>query len=155
MNVCVREVNYRGGYKNMWVATDLKTGVTGRSVKGSEEAVVNLKRNLKKILEDPKKDIPVKREKDRDEISLESVEDLYKFLQGKVPHCLTLREPPKLSKRAAFAVIYYLQEIMHLIPDHYERCNICGVLYDIEQEGGSDERNNYCDYHLPQKDNDA
>lgn len=85
----------------------------------------------------------------RDEIPLEDVKALFTFLQGKVPDCLILEHPPRLSPEEAFSVIYYLQEIMHLLPDTYERCKVCGILFDSDYDGGSDETGCYCDYHLP------
>lgn len=72
----------------------------------------------------------------RDEISLEQVEALYEFLQGELPPQLHMSRHPHLSGRMAFRVIYYLQEVMHIIPDRYERCITCGAIYDSECEGG-------------------
>jgi len=71
----------------------------------------------------------------REKISLEDVEKLYRYLQGDVPENLTIKCPVKLSSRKAFEVIYYLQEIMCILPDHYGRCRTCGDLYDSENEG--------------------
>jgi len=79
-----------------------------------------------------------------DEISLEEVEKLYKFLQGELPPQLHMSRHPHLSERMAFRVIYYLQEIMGILPDRYERCITCGTLYDSYNEGSS-ERGNHCD----------
>ncbi len=72
-----------------------------------------------------------------EDITLEEVEKLYKFLQGEVPDSLTLRETPNLTANQAFAVIYYLQEIMGILPDKYEQCQIpgCGELFDSAEEG--------------------
>ena len=72
-----------------------------------------------------------------DDITLEQVDALYRFLQGEVPDCLHLPHHPRLSPQMAFRVIYYLQEVMHLLPDRYERCITCGGLYDSENEGSS------------------
>ena len=71
----------------------------------------------------------------REKISLEDVEKLYKYLQGEVPKNLTIKCPVKLSSRKAFQVIYYLQEIMLILPDCYERCITCGDLFDSDNEG--------------------
>lgn len=67
-------------------------------------------------------------------VSLEDVDAFYHFLQGEVPECLSLREPPNLSKVQAFGVIYYLQEVMGVLPDHYEQCDNpdCRELFDSE-----------------------
>lgn len=70
-------------------------------------------------------------------VSLGDVDMFYRFLQGEVPECLSLREPPNLSKVQAFGVIYYLQEVMGLLSDTYEQCNNpeCRDLYDSDYEG--------------------
>ena len=69
------------------------------------------------------------------DIPIEDVEKLYKYLQGEVPENLTIKCPVKLSSRKAFQVIYYLQEIMLILPDSYERCITCGDLFDSDNEG--------------------
>jgi len=75
--------------------------------------------------------------KNPNDIPLEDVEALYKFLQGEVPECLQIDYPPKLSEQEAFSIIYYLQEVLFLLPDRYERCDKCGDLYDSNQEGAT------------------
>lgn len=70
-----------------------------------------------------------------DTIPFEDIEKLYQFLQGDVPPELTLDHPPKLTSEEAFSIIYYLQEIMGLLPDRYDRCRECGDLYDSYTEG--------------------
>lgn len=82
-------------------------------------------------------------------VQIEAVEALYEFLQGEVPPELTLREPPKLSQIAAFGVIYYLQEVMHILPDKFEICAECGDVYDSWMVCSSDDGKNYCDVCLP------
>ena len=79
-------------------------------------------------------------------MEIETVDALYDFLQGEVPECLIMKRPPHLSEQMAFRIIYYLQEVMHVIPDKYERCVTCGELYDSEAEG-SFARGTHCDYH--------
>ena len=68
-------------------------------------------------------------------VSVEETQELYDFLRGETPKGFTFREQPKLSREAAFAVIYYLQEKMYLIPDHYEQCDECGRIYESYEEG--------------------
>lgn len=80
----------------------------------------------------------------RNAISIEEVEKLYKFLQGEVPENITVKRPPRLSGRQAFTVVWFLQEVMHLLPDRYERCKTCGDLYDSEQGGSLTDL--HCDY---------
>lgn len=73
----------------------------------------------------------------KEDISLEEVEKLYRFLQGEVPEGIYMKQPPKLSERQAFKIIWYLQEVLRILPDTYERCKTCGELYDIDSEGDS------------------
>ena len=60
---------------------------------------------------------------------------LYDYLQGqKLPdgvHC----KMPKLSPNMAFNVIWFLQEIMHCLPDNIEQCKSCKDLFDTDSEG--------------------
>jgi len=81
-----------------------------------------------------------------EDITEDQIEQLYEFLQGKVPDGLTMKCPPKLSKQMAFKIIYYLQEELEVLPDNYERCLSCGCIYDADQEG-SFNKGTHCDYH--------
>ena len=78
------------------------------------------------------------------EIRLEHVQELYEFLQGKLPDCISMKPRPKLSQRRAFQVIWFLQERLGLIPDNYDRCVGCGVIYDSNSEGDRINYKNYC-----------
>lgn len=66
---------------------------------------------------------------------LERIEELYEFLQGNVPEGMHMKCPPRLSKRKAFRIIYFLQEHMGLLPDNIERCISCDELFDTHNEG--------------------
>ena len=81
---------------------------------------------------------------ERGEITFEEVEKFYNFLQGEVPPELHMKRPPRLSGIMAFRIIYYLQEVMGVIPDKYERCARCGHIFDSEAEGGVKSGRNYC-----------
>lgn len=60
---------------------------------------------------------------------------LYRYLKGEeLPDGVTCKTP-KLDSKAAFSVIWFLQEIMHCLPENIERCDICGDLYDTDSEG--------------------
>lgn len=88
---------------------------------------------------------------DKPKVTLEQVDDLYEFLMGRPPARLGLRlgrgHAPKLRPHAAFAVIWYLQEVLHVLPDHYEACHRCGNLFDTNCSGhlGRKEKHQYCD----------
>jgi hypothetical protein len=79
-------------------------------------------------------------------VTLEKVEELYRFLQGDEIEGIHCKSMPRLSQRKAFSVIYFLQEHMNLVPDRFECCVRCGDLYDDHSEGHYDEKTgrHYC-----------
>jgi hypothetical protein len=93
-------------------------------------------------------------------IEIEKVQEFYEWLQGNEQETIcTLPEIfgrdidegkitwkpediPHLTQEQAFAVIYYLQEALYILPDTYEKCRKCGDLYDSDNDGC---RAGYCD----------
>lgn len=70
------------------------------------------------------------------EITVELMNELDAFLQGKhTPKGFRLKNLPNLNPDQAFTVIYVLQEFLHIIPDKFERCCQCGIIYDENNEG--------------------
>ncbi len=70
------------------------------------------------------------------EVTEEQMEELFEFLQKKaMPKGFHIEHRPKLTYKQAFAVIYYLQERLRVLPDCFELCKGCGRIYDSEQEG--------------------
>ena len=63
------------------------------------------------------------------------VTELYDYLAGdNMPdgvHCWQ----PKMSRKHAFDVIWFLQQITGCLPDHIERCEGCDNLFDTDHEG--------------------
>lgn len=85
---------------------------------------------------------------------MEQAELLYEFLQGhEIAGISANREQPKLSSKQAFAIIWFLQEKLHLLPDTIERCCSCKELFDSAESGWYVERlyRHYCDNCLPQR----
>lgn len=84
----------------------------------------------------------------RADTDLEWVNEFYEFLQGNVPEKITLARghKPKLSKKKAFAIIWYLQEHFSILPDQIEQCDVCGDLYDSWSSGHYSEKQgkHYC-----------
>jgi hypothetical protein len=78
------------------------------------------------------------------DISQKQVKEFYEFLQGEVPEKLNMKRPPHLSGQVAFRIIYYLQEIMEILRDKFERCASCGRIYNSEEEGSF--KTSHCDY---------
>ena len=68
---------------------------------------------------------------------LQRVEELFAFLQGTPPDGWRV-EPasmPILTAGQAWTVIWYLANLYWQVPDHIERCGVCGTLFDTESEG--------------------
>lgn len=64
-------------------------------------------------------------------ITLEQVQELVDFLAGSfIPDGWKISTPPTLTRQQAFSVVYYLQERLHIIPDHYEICDVCEQIAD-------------------------
>lgn len=69
-------------------------------------------------------------------MTLEKTRELYDLLIGRsIPDGFHLGNPPKLSPKKAFTVIYMLQERYHVIPDHFEQCCECKQIFDDWAEG--------------------
>jgi len=68
---------------------------------------------------------------------LERTEELFAFLQGTLPdgYCIEPASMPMLTAEQAWTVIWYLGELHWQVPDHIERCEVCGTLFDTESEG--------------------
>jgi hypothetical protein len=79
----------------------------------------------------------IKNNQNRDWEDIEWVREFYEFLQGNVPEGIQLGKGggPRLSKKKAFSVIWYLQEHFPLLPDQIEQCSVCGDLYNSYSEG--------------------
>jgi len=78
----------------------------------------------------------------------QKIEELYGYLQGdSKPESLESNFKPKLSRRAAFHIIWFLQEFTQIIPDNFEACSVCDSIYDTHREGYHSEitENFYCD----------
>lgn len=69
--------------------------------------------------------------------ALDQVEELFDFLQGTVPAGYSLRDDavPHLTADQAWTAVWYLQNLYWQVPDHIERCNVCGRLFDSHSEG--------------------
>jgi len=84
---------------------------------------------------------------------LEWINEFYEFLQRKIPENISLAKghSVKLSKKKAFAIIWYLQEHLALFPDNIEQCTKCGDLYNSYSSGYHSELtgNFYCDSCFP------
>lgn len=67
---------------------------------------------------------------------LDKVNELYLYLQDKeIPDGIHVKPRPKLSQNKAWSLIWFLQEVTHCLPDHIERCGVCGDLYNSNAEG--------------------
>ena len=83
---------------------------------------------------------------DEGEVTLEEVNCLYEFLQGEPPPCLSPANQPQVDDKTAFSIIYFLQEVLRIVPEKYERCEECGRLIDADCSGYYyEDKGNYCD----------
>jgi hypothetical protein len=98
----------------------------------------------------------------KDWSDLEWIDEFYRFLQGDCPKTIKLGRghQPKLSRKKAFAIIWYLQEHFPVFPDNVEQCSLCGELFDSDSDGDYsalegkyycggceyDAETDYCDY---------
>ena len=72
----------------------------------------------------------------KDKITLEQVEQFMRMLTGEwLPEHWTPDNVPKMTQREAFTVVYYLQEVLRVLPNHHDQCGVCGELYDSECDG--------------------
>jgi len=72
----------------------------------------------------------------KDEITLEQVQQFMSLLTGDwLPDHWTFDNVPKITRREAFVVIYFLQEYLPVLPNHYEQCSVCEEMYDSEYDG--------------------
>lgn len=73
----------------------------------------------------------------REDTALERTQELFKFLQGTSPddYHVAPRSMPRLSPSQAWTVIWYLGNQYWQVPDHIERCDVCGTLYDSHNAG--------------------
>ena len=66
---------------------------------------------------------------------VDKVTVLYDYLAGQDMPDGVMCWQPEMSRKRAFDVIWFLQEIMHCLPDHIERCQGCDALFDTDCEG--------------------
>lgn len=85
----------------------------------------------------------------REWLDLEWIEEFYRFLQGAIPESVSIapHNRPKMTKKQAFTVIWYLQEHFPLLPDNIEQCFECKELFDTHCSGlyWETKGRHYCD----------
>lgn len=73
--------------------------------------------------------------------SIDAVKTLYDMLRGSsLPETIAGKSPLNLTHKKAFFIIWFLQEHMGILPDHFEKCDNCKALYDSEKEGSYSEK---------------
>jgi hypothetical protein len=66
----------------------------------------------------------------------EKIEEFYNFLRGEKINNLVHKFRPKLSRRNAEFIIWFLQEVTGIIPQQFEFCAECeNEVYDRAREG--------------------
>lgn len=72
----------------------------------------------------------------RNDVTFEQVEELMNMLVGgRLPEGMIMPNQPKLSRRQAFSVIWFLQEHLCVLPVHFEMCDVCEELFDERHSG--------------------
>jgi len=82
----------------------------------------------------------------------ERIQELYDFLiNGDLPEGVSVGSWRKMSPRAAMSLIWFLQEITHVLPDDFEQCAKCKSLINTYSEGTYIEKTgrHYCDDCAP------
>ena len=70
-------------------------------------------------------------------IEIQQVQELLDYIEEKTA----------VTPEEAFEIIYYLQEKMHIIPDKFEICRSCNVVYDSDFEGSwNEEKGGFCGF---------
>lgn len=72
-----------------------------------------------------------------DEKDLERANELFEFLQGRLPEgiCVPKSHKPKLTAAQAWTVIWHLGNEYWQVPDTIQRCGVCGDLFDSWRQG--------------------
>ena len=80
----------------------------------------------------------LKNNHNRTDSDVEKLSEFYRFLTGEeMPSGIKMKRgtAPIMTEKKAFAVIWYLQEHLPVFPDHIERCDSCGEIFDSWSEG--------------------
>jgi len=73
---------------------------------------------------------------DKQELSLEQLQEFYSWLQGNVKRTeWAENNVPHLDAKTAWRIIYELQDWLRVLPDHFELCDECGELFDMDYGG--------------------
>jgi len=65
----------------------------------------------------------------------DAIDEFYKFLKGEeLPEGMQCKMP-NLTPERAFAVIWFLQEHLHVLPSNIEQCDGCKELFDTDSSG--------------------
>lgn len=74
---------------------------------------------------------------ERNDSELKLTQELFEFLQGKLPARVKVprKQRPKLTPAQAWTVIWYLGNLYWQVTDRVERCEVCGDLFHTHQQG--------------------
>lgn len=80
----------------------------------------------------------IKNNDKRTDSDVEKLTEFYRFLTGEeMPGGIKMSRghAPKMTEKKAWSIIWFLQEHLSVFPDHIERCDVCGELFDGWSEG--------------------
>lgn len=70
------------------------------------------------------------------EITDKQIRNFVSFLRGDLrDDGVKIHHMPELNDEQSMSILWYLQEVLPVIPDHYECCSRCGVVIDTDAEG--------------------
>jgi hypothetical protein len=75
------------------------------------------------------------KEQERRDKEIAAVKTFFEFLRGNIPEGISVARIKKMNAKQAFSVIWFLQEVCHLLPDQYEMCRDCELVYNAHREG--------------------
>jgi len=71
-----------------------------------------------------------------DKLTFDQIDEIMDMLTGgELPHGMRMPDQPKLMRRQAFSIVWFLQEHTGIIPSHFEMCQVCEELYDSDRGG--------------------
>ena len=64
------------------------------------------------------------------------IEQLMDMLTGgELPEGVTMPDQPNLGRKQALSVVWYLQEILQILPRNFEMCAVCNTIFDYHNDG--------------------
>lgn len=56
---------------------------------------------------------------------------------------VTIDLPAQMTHAQAFSVVWYMQEVLHILPDKFEMCSECKIVFNSEEQGRYTDETSY------------